>query len=86
MFGSRCYYNTKNRIRRLSQVTSYRLTDTYSHLIIYREIKWLVEIPRQTLTKLNDSQCSISIRLDVPKGMYINPDELAEIIRTSDVR
>lgn len=55
------------------------------HILYYREIKWLVEIPQTTLVELNKTNCKLSIRLDVPPGMYVNPDEIADTMRNSGV-
>lgn len=42
-------------------------------------------MPSIKAQQLNKSFCKLAVRLDVPAGMYVNPDEIAEINRLQQV-
>lgn len=51
----------------------------------FREIRWLIEtlVPLQQIWV--NTGCKMSLRLDVSNGLFVNPDEVAELNRTQKV-
>lgn len=53
---------------------------SYCNCLVFRNIKWLVEIGSKGL-----SSCKVAIRQDVPAGLYVNPDQIADLNRVGKV-
>lgn len=50
-----------------------------------RELRWLIESTPSSKTLWIDANCQLSLQLQVSNGMYVNPDEVAELNRTGKV-
>lgn len=51
----------------------------------HRELKWIVEISSNIIEKMNEAECKINMRLDLPYGMFVNPDEIADLNRNKKI-
>ncbi|CAH1957540.1 unnamed protein product [Acanthoscelides obtectus] len=51
-----------------------------------REIKWLIETASPTNEVWQESNCKLCLKLDVSNGMFVNPDEIAELNRTQKLQ
>ncbi|XP_023013421.2 phosphatidylinositol-glycan biosynthesis class X protein [Leptinotarsa decemlineata] len=53
------------------------------HEGFHRNVLWLIESPltKDLKTLLVDSKCTFVLRQDIPNGMFVNPDEIAELSR-----
>ncbi|KAJ8937270.1 hypothetical protein NQ318_005668 [Aromia moschata] len=47
----------------------------------HRDIKWLVEILHPSKESWLSLSCNLALRLDISSGMFVNPDEVADLKR-----
>lgn len=50
-----------------------------------RELRWLIESSPSSKASWIHASCRLSLQLQVSNGMYVNPDEVAELNRTGKV-
>ncbi|XP_019869419.1 phosphatidylinositol-glycan biosynthesis class X protein [Aethina tumida] len=58
------------------------ITQKISNEGFHREINWLIEISEPPVEEWVKSSCNVALRLDVPNGMYVNPDEAFNLNET----
>lgn len=51
-----------------------------------RDVNWLVEIISPSIADVNEHNCSFLLKLDVNRGMFVNPDQIADLMRLNQVR
>lgn len=54
-------------------------------LIELRDIKWLIEFNEDNFTVLELFGCNIALRQDIPEGMFVNPDQIQDLLRVGKV-
>lgn len=51
----------------------------------HREFGWLIEATSPSKQKWISSGCKLALRLEITPGMFVNPDQVAELNRTDEV-
>lgn len=47
----------------------------------HRDIKYLIEFSNENTNILLSSGCKVALKQDVPRGLFVNPDQIADLIR-----
>lgn len=53
--------------------------------ILYRDVNWLFEIISPDILEVVEHKCSFVLRLNVNEGMFVNPDQIADLNRFNKV-
>ncbi|CAH1154732.1 unnamed protein product [Phaedon cochleariae] len=61
------------------------ITQKVEHEGFHRNILWLIESTHTPEQKWFQSDCKFSIKQDIPNGMFVNPDEIADLNRTGEL-
>ncbi|CAH0563481.1 unnamed protein product [Brassicogethes aeneus] len=61
------------------------ITQKISNEGFHREINWLIEVLEPTIESWEKTKCKVALRLDVPSGIYVNPDEINALNETEEV-
>lgn len=59
--------------------------NVWKNVNYYRELRWLIENSLVSTTQWDVTGCKMSLRLHINNGMFVNPDEVAELNRTGKV-
>lgn len=51
----------------------------------YRDIKYLIEFSNENTNILLSAGCKVALKQDVPGGLFVNPDQIADLIRLRKV-
>lgn len=48
-------------------------------------MRWLVEILSPNVYEVKKHNCSLVLRIDVNRGMFVSPDQIADLVRLNQV-
>lgn len=67
-------YSLKLRLKKKKIITT-----------LCRDIKYLIEFSDENTQILLSSACKVALKQNIPSGLYINPDQIADLIRIKKV-
>lgn len=57
------------------------ITQTIENEGFHRDIKYLIEFSSNNVNILFSAHCKVALRQDIPLGLFVNPDQIADLVR-----
>lgn len=58
---------------------------TLQRTILCRDVNWLFEIISPDILEVMAHKCSFVLRININEGMFVNPDQIADLVRLKKV-